>query len=183
MVLECAMIFFFSGLDRFSTKYGTFNVFGMRMRVASSTHQFPDRFKKYKNHERKERIAGAKLNFNYKPFSGHASRLGHYFRHLYLTVKLVVYSDALNNDEERMNYLRILRAQLSNHEQMLLFYNWLSEHGQKWENEDQHFFAKYNMIHNLWYNELVDDPFIKANVNKIRTLAESLGNYDVYEID
>ncbi|RYE12103.1 MAG: hypothetical protein EOP45_23460, partial [Sphingobacteriaceae bacterium] len=50
----------------------------------------------------------------------------------------------LKNDQEKIKYLRILRAQLSNHEQILLFYNWLSGHGKNWENDNQHFFTKYN---------------------------------------
>ncbi|WP_461791638.1 putative phage abortive infection protein [Pedobacter sp.] len=174
---------FFSGWDQYQKKYSKSAEFERHIRLASLTHQSPHTFKIYKNYERKDRMVGLKLNFNYKPFSGHASRLGHYFRHLYLTVKLVVNSEALKNDNQKIHYLRILRAQLSNHEQILLFYNWLSGHGKTWENGSQHFFTKYNMIHNLWYNELIKDPFIDAKVDEIRKIAKSFGNNDVYEID
>jgi hypothetical protein len=92
-----------------------------------------------------------KLHFKYKPFSGHQSRLGHYYRHLFQTVKFVVnYDGEVLSYSDKRNYLRILRAQLSNHEQLMLFYNWYSGYGSKWEQEKgNHFFTNYRMIHNI----------------------------------
>lgn len=68
-----------------------------------------------------------------------------------------------------MKYLRILRAQLSNHEQILMFYNWVSGYGQNWEHGENSFFCEYSMIHNLWYDDLVDKQFITGKVNFLRT--------------
>jgi hypothetical protein len=48
--------------------------------------------------------------------------LGHYFRNLYHLVRLVD-SSPLLSDQERVLYSRIIRAQLSAREQVLLFYN------------------------------------------------------------
>jgi len=101
------------------------------------------------NKERKEFDSTTSLNFKYKPFSGHASRLGHYFRHLFLLVKSVATSEVEKDYDKTMKFLKILRAQLSNHEQTLLFYNWLSGYGERWENKEYQFFTKYCMIHNL----------------------------------
>lgn len=116
-----------------------------------------------------------KLHFKYKPFSGHQSRLGHYYRHLFQTVKFVVnYDGEVLSYSDKRNYLRILRAQLSNHEQLMLFYNWYSGYGLKWEQEDgNHFFTDYRMIHNipetLIFNDInLVDLFNEVNKNILK---------------
>lgn len=112
------------------------------------------------------------LSFNYKPFSGHQSILAHYYRHLFQTVKFVVkQDDELLSYESKRNYLRILRSMLSNHEQILLYYNWISGFGNAWEKkmESDHideiynekgnkFFTDYRMIHNI-PNQMVISEF------------------------
>ncbi len=90
------------------------------------------------------------LFFKYKPFSGHVSRFGHYYRHLFYIVKYVVgQSPTVMDFEQKREYLRMLRAQLSNHEQLMLYFNYLSGYGSKWENEKNKFLSDYRMIHNL----------------------------------
>jgi hypothetical protein len=83
---------------------------------------------------------------HYPLFIGHYSHLGHYFRHLFQTVKYVVTHAALD-ESSKLEYLRTLRAQLSDYEQLLLYYNGLSEMGRKWNDND--YFTTYRMIHNL----------------------------------
>jgi uncharacterized membrane protein len=74
----------------------------------------------------------------------------HYFRHLFLIVKFVVSKpEYFLTYEEQRNYLRILRASLSTYEQIFLYYNWLSDYGRQWENDSNHFFTDYRMIHNV----------------------------------
>jgi Putative phage abortive infection protein len=92
---------------------------------------------------------------NYYP-SDASNKLGHYFRHLFLMVKYIVNQPiSLLSDNEKKAYLKILRAQLSNNEQAMLFYNWVAEgFGSNWENENNNFFTQYNMIHNLQYSQL-----------------------------
>ena len=83
---------------------------------------------------------------------------GHYFRHLFLIVKFVVTKpDSFLTYEEKRNYLRILRASLSTFEQIFLYYNWLSGYGNQWENNENHFFTDYRMIHNV--NDSVHKDF------------------------
>lgn len=55
--------------------------------------------------------------------------LGHYFRNLYHIVKFVHRSGISNKQE----YISLLRAQLSSHELLLLFYNGLSYNGTKFK--------------------------------------------------
>jgi len=90
-----------------------------------------------------------KINLKYRPFSGHENRLGHYYRHLFYTVKYVVgkEKEGVITYNEAREYLKLLRAQMSNYEQLLLYYNYIIGYGRDWENEG--FLTKYRMLHNL----------------------------------
>lgn len=86
------------------------------------------------------------FKLKYKPFAGHSSRLEHYYRHLFRAVKFVADQDE-NSAKEKYDYLKILRAQLSGHEQLMLYYNSLTSLGKPWlENK---YFTDYRMIKNL----------------------------------
>jgi hypothetical protein len=90
----------------------------------------------------------------YKFFGGHQSKLGHYYRHLYRTID---YIDSKPIDfPEKNEYIRVLRAQLSNYEQYLLFFNSVSFIGRAWElnhknDSYHHWISKYDMIRNIPY--------------------------------
>lgn len=90
-----------------------------------------------------------KINLKYRPFSGHENRLGHYYRHLFYAVKYVVRKEkeGFITYNEAREYLKLLRAQMSNYEQLLLYYNYIIGYGRDWENEG--FLTKYRMLHNL----------------------------------
>lgn len=105
------------------------------------------------------------LSFNYKPFSGHQSILAHYYRHLFQTVKFVTQQqEEVLSYKSKRDYLRILRSMLSNHEQILLYYNWIGGFGSKWEKKidttdtSNKFFTDYRMIHNI-PNQMVMEEF------------------------
>ncbi len=88
-------------------------------------------------------------NLRYRPFSGHLSRLGHYYRHLFQTVKYIITNrkNKIITDDETENYLKTLRAQLSDFEQVMLYYNALSGYGSAWFDDD--YFTEYRMVHNM----------------------------------
>lgn len=175
---------FFSGIDSYEQKYPSEEAFVRKVRRAREKHMEPEKFEMIVfNHERKKYDENVSLNFNYKPFSGHASRLGHYFRHLFLLVKSVANSTTVNNYGDRMKYLKILRAQLSNHEQILLFYNWLSSYGARWENKENKFFSEYCMIHNLWYNLLFKDEFVSQQILDLKDIEPIFRQGKMFEID
>lgn len=95
-------------------------------------------------------IGDRQLNFEafYFPFDGHISRLAHYYRHLFHTVKFVVkQNENLVPEIKKLEYLQTLRAQLSNHEQVMLYYNAVSGLGDAWLTNG--YFTTYKMIHNL----------------------------------
>lgn len=67
-----------------------------------------------------------------KYYGGHQYRLGHLFRHLYHVVTYVNDNSKLSYDQ-KYEYIKLLRAQLSTYEQSLLFFNSLSGLGAAWE--------------------------------------------------
>lgn len=86
------------------------------------------------------------LNIGYTPFDGHMARLGHYYRHLFQTVKYVdKQPDGLIPN--KYDYTKTLRAQLSSHEQLLLYYNALCRLGRPWIEEG--YLQNYCMVKNI----------------------------------
>ena len=122
------------------------------------------------------------LSTKYAPFLGQSNQLGYYYRHLFLIVKYVVnQSDKLFSYNDKREYLRILRAQLSNNEQLMLYFNYLAGIGTNWENEQNKFFSIYRMIHNLPL-ELADAVFsptieFNAQIKEIRESGEEMFEY------
>lgn len=85
-----------------------------------------------------------KRKFNYVPFEGHQSRLGHYYRHLFQSI---AYCHKKKIDIDKYEYIKLIRAQLSNHEQALLFLNSISKLGKPWKDED--LIKTYRLIKNI----------------------------------
>ncbi len=96
-----------------------------------------------------------------KYYGGHHFRLGHYYRHLFQTIRYINEQKELTY-AEKYGYVKILRAQLSSYEQELLFFNSLSQVGRKWEMDmvfntscegysvhDFELITKYNLIKNI----------------------------------
>lgn len=77
--------------------------------------------------------------------------LGRYYRHLFQMVKFVVAQpDELFDEKDWKNsYLSVLRSQMSDYEQMLLYYNAQSSIGSAWN--ENHFIEDYKMIKNIPY--------------------------------
>jgi Putative phage abortive infection protein len=86
------------------------------------------------------------FEISYFPFDGHVNRLGHYYRHLFQTATYVVEQDeTLLDYDMKYSYIKTLRAQLSNHEQLLLYYNSLAWFDAEW----REILTKYRFIKNL----------------------------------
>ena len=69
-----------------------------------------------------------------------------YFRNMYNTIKIID-STKLLNEMEKKEYVKILRAQLSNAELYVLFFNLMSRFGRKWIAND--YVSKFEIIQNL----------------------------------
>jgi hypothetical protein len=117
-----------------------------------------------------EKLEGILILAKYTLFEGHENKLGHYYRHLYHTVKFVAnYDEKILDYKDKRKYLRLLRAQLSNYEQAMLFYNWHAGHGSNWETDNpkelNKFFSDFRMIHNL-HDKIFFDKEYFVNIKK-----------------
>lgn len=108
------------------------------------------------NHEkrREENKTKPREQRNYIDHDGHQSRLGHYYRHLFQTVKFIdEQPERLLSYNDKYFYIKTLRAQLTTHEQAVFLYNSLSQLGKSWEFEqtdnNKKLITKYNLIKNL----------------------------------
>jgi len=129
------IIFFYGAVGPTSTEI-------LKTTLENEPDEFVEELIKY--FSRSKTAIRTKYNLQYKPLEGHQSRLGHYYRHLYQTIK---YVDSQKIKINKYDYLKTLRAQLSNHEQVLLCYNVFSRLGKKWLEEN--FISKYNFIKNI----------------------------------
>lgn len=90
-------------------------------------------------------------------YEGHSDFLGHYFRHLFQMVKYVSsLNDSLFDEETKSGYVKMLRSQMSDYEQILLYYNSLTEQGDAWNKthgsrfpQDAGYISRFRMIKNL----------------------------------
>jgi hypothetical protein len=110
---------------------------------------------KFRNKSRQDSTDATKRNL-FLNHDGHQVRLAHYFRHLYHTVQYINSRPAtLLTYAEKNQYLKLLRAQLSTHEQATLFFNSLSRIGLSWElgrkscEINLHLITKYDLIRNM----------------------------------
>lgn len=88
------------------------------------------------------------LDIAYIPCNGHMSRLSHYIRNLFQIVKYIEEQDEkILSYENKFQYAGTLRSQLSNHEQLLIYYNAISVLGQPWI--DAGLLKKYCIIRSL----------------------------------
>ena len=86
------------------------------------------------------------MKFSFKPFDGHISKLAHYYRHLFQTIKFIVTYENTNWDE-KYSYVRMIRGQLSDYEQAMIYYNacWLKR-GTWWQDDNNKLKESYRYI-------------------------------------
>lgn len=101
------------------------------------------RVSKKNNQEELDGMAKAIGQQYMQHFHSRSQNLSHYYRFLFNTFKFI--DEAEVNDADKKRYANILRAQISNYELLMLFYNCLSEDGRKF----QYYFEKYEVLDNL----------------------------------
>lgn len=91
----------------------------------------------------------------------HNVLLGHYYRHMYQILQLISKASFLD-EQEKYEYAKQLRAQLNDDEQVLLYYNSLSDIGHAWidklgekKREKMCLMARYRMIKNIPYYKTI----------------------------
>lgn len=112
--------------------------------------------KTYQDHKEKGKKAHsgkAILRLSYYIFwKDHQLELGHYFRFLYNTFRFLDESPA-----HEVYHAKLLRAQLSDQELLLLYYNCLSEQGKKF----REYAIKYEIFDNLPTVRLLEDSHVE----------------------
>lgn len=125
--------------------YGTGTNSSSMLRAALGNTTLDEKFclkfiERIENQDNKTKVSN---KLGYTPFEGHQCRLGHYYRHLYQSIK---YIDQ-HSIENKYDYTKLIRAQLSNHEQALLLINSLTPLGRKWW--DREYITKYKLVKNI----------------------------------
>ena len=127
-------------------------------------------------------------------FDGHSDFLGQYFRHLYQTVKFIASLNAdIVSEEQKYSYLKLLRSQMSDYEQILLYYNSLTKQGSAWNKENSGSFpqsrgyiVRYKLIKNIPINFpfLGIDPFYKykSDNEKWKKMGKSMFEHSALQI-
>lgn len=113
---------------------------------------------------------------NVHKLQGFSSVLGHYYRHIYQTVCFVDSQEDLT-DEVKYSYVKMLRAQLSDYEQVLFYYNAMSSMGYPWiqtNDNELSLIIKYRMIKNIphFIRYIYNDPRMefKSDIEKWKLL-------------
>lgn len=158
-IVQIVYLIIFFGVDNSSTKYLKERI----SKVIENDTVFSE-VEKYclmpliNSHEKRkmENMDKATDQHNYLKFDGYQSMLGHYYRHLFQTVKYINEQPTiLFTYKEKYEYIKILRAQLGTYEQALLLYNSISPLGEPWElattitNENHKLITKYNLLKNI----------------------------------
>lgn len=147
-LMDAAYLAFFYGVGPNSSRV-----------LAASLREFPQTFTEelLRCLDSDEAKAALREKLKYTPYEGHQSRLSHYFRHLYNAVMYVHRSDL---SIIKKDHVRLIRAQLSTHEQALLYFNSLSRVGRKWITEG--LILDYELIKHIppefFHPELELDP-------------------------
>ena len=96
--------------------------------------------------------------------TAYSPTLGHYYRHIFQIVNFVDRQDEEILDEKsKYQYVKMLRAQMSDEEQVLFYYNALSTIGQPWvehQTGQYSLLVKYRMIKNIphFFRYFYKDP-------------------------
>ena len=107
---------------------------------------FVNKFEKALNNSETKKTVKDNRDLKYVPFEGHQSRLGHYYRHLYQTI---CYVDNQKSKIDKYEYVKTIRAQLTTHEQALLFINCLTPIGKIWW--EKGLLLRYRFVQNIPY--------------------------------
>ncbi|OWR75822.1 putative phage abortive infection protein [Porphyromonas gingivalis] len=155
-----------NGYDLLKTKYlSQYNsceiekllrIFRLKLSIAHAT---PDDSKKWN-----PVIETEIINNENKYFEGFQYNLGNYFRTLFQCVKYVNEQSFLSF-QEKYEYVKMLRCQMSNAEEMVLFYDTISDLGMAWEYDEKNrddinkqLITKYNIIKNIPMPSIGDYP-------------------------
>jgi len=124
------------------------------------------------------------------PFlEGHQEILGPYFRHLFQSIKFINnQKSTFLSYKEKSKYVNLFRAQISTQEQMLFFFDSISELGSVWElslpkkDINNHLITKYNLFTNI-ADSKIDEEEIRSYYPDIVLDREKKCIFDIINYD
>lgn len=140
-------------------EHGEITAIGEEIKRIAFSHNYQNGTKPYSDYVKSEdfRVKGLMSSYNSVLYEGHSDILGHYFRHLFQMVKYVAsMNDDLVDETGKYAYVKLLRSQMSDYEQILLYFNSLSGQGRAWNTkhgerfpEDAGYISRFRMIKNI----------------------------------
>jgi Putative phage abortive infection protein len=155
-------------MQRFENTF--FQMISLHNEIVNTIHYEPSKDKIYKGRlyfkNAKTRLAARyvpntyddtselqKLQNLFKAFSkDHQVIVGHYFTNMYRILKFIDQNEILS-PQEKMDYIGLLRAQLSSYELVLLLYNGISTYG---KDKFLPLMRKYDLLQNLNVDLLIE---------------------------
>lgn len=140
--------------------YGFF-FYGTNYIYLSNSKEESNLYKKVKNN-----FSDINSKYSYDISKGYNVFLGHYYRNLFQIVEFVAnYNNKLISEKQKYEYVKMLRAQLSDYEQIMLYYNSISDIGRNWNNisnqdsdipqQKMGYIARFKLIKNIPFDSLV----------------------------
>ncbi|OMP74667.1 putative phage abortive infection protein [[Flexibacter] sp. ATCC 35208] len=121
--------------------------------------------------------------YQYMPYNGHSTMLGTYYRHLFQTSKYIITFPHIKDPEVKYQYIRTMRDQLSEFEQLMLYFNATTWFPKEWEEA----FTSYRFIKNIPLQHIPEELspieryqefMIKLWLTKKKRLFEVQGDID-----
>ena len=106
------------------------------------------------------------IEFSYLPYEGHINKLGHYYRHLFQIARFIKDNEFLDK-KAKYSYIKTLRAQLTDFEQLLLYYNAMAWFESEW----YEIFTEYRLIKNI------PIPLADFDINPLEKYEKEIEDY------
>ncbi|PWV46450.1 putative phage abortive infection protein [Chitinophaga sp. S165] len=187
-LLELAYFIFFYGIQIASSKQNIEKLSDFQKEMFNSSMQY---FRKIRNDQKRiKRLNASRKTFRFSyidpannkiktclfenvPFNGYDNKLGHLYRHLFRSCQYILNQEILDFEQKR-EYIKMLRAQLSNYEQVMIYYNAIVWFKGQWDE----LFIHYQFIHNIPLDIIKIGPAIEdLYKNEIIVVWENYGEY------
>lgn len=149
-------------------------------------HSFTSTEENYLYEEIKKKLSIINSSISYNIIDGYNTYLGHYYRNLFQIVDFVAnYNENLIDEKQKYGYVKMVRAQLSDYEQIMLYYNSISDAGKKWNTikdsksnlpqAKMGYIARFKLIKNIPFDSLIGlwpNLKYKDEINVYQSLGE-----------
>jgi hypothetical protein len=154
-------------IDRFIDEYGAYIYQGEIVRPQ-------DKFLELNFHAKTNQL----ISYYSNNYNNLFYKIGHYFRHIYHIFKYIDNDDNKLSKEQKMFYSKIIRAQLSHDEIILIGINGLTDYGIGFKE----YIEKYSLLHRIMNSDIYRSIFI-YNYSKNAFGNEDLSKSQPFNLD